>query len=207
MAAQTRCIRCGNPVQGMTQFCEVCLAQQEQTSFAQASAPVSTGSRACPRCGSAVEAGAEFCGNCGTRMSAAGQAAGSAALGVSYAGFWMRLVAFIIDGIILNVIGIIVGLIAGSVAIQLVLGILIGAAYNVGFWLANDGATPGKMALGIKVQMENGEPLDVGPAVLRWVGYYVSALILLIGFIMIAFTPQKRGLHDYIAGTVVVRTR
>lgn len=55
--------------------------------------------------------------------------------------------------------------------------------------------------------MVNGESLELGPAVLRYLGYFASTLLLGIGYLMVAFTPQKRGLHDYIAGTVVVRAR
>jgi len=164
----------------------------------------------CPVCGATLTAGAQFCGNCGIQLSPAGPAVPAAAAsvaGAEYAGFWMRLIAFIIDAIILNVIAYLISLIIEGTGARLLVGVLIGIVYDVGFWVANDGATPGKMAMGIKVQMANGEPIDVGPALLRYVGYYVSTFVLLIGFIMIASTPQKRGLHDYIASTVVVRTR
>ena len=167
----------------------------------------------CPVCGAALTPGAQFCGNCGTRLTPGGTpapaapAAGVPTAGVEYAGFWIRFVGFIIDSIILTVIEIPISLIVDGIGARFLIGLLVGIVYHVGFWVANDGATPGKMAMGIKVQMANGEPIDVGPALLRYVGLYISALILLIGYIMIAFTPQKRGLHDYIAGTVVVKTR
>lgn len=164
----------------------------------------------CPVCGAALTAGAQFCGNCGTRLSPAGPAAataGAPAVDFEYAGFWMRLVAFIVDSVILTVIEFPITIIIEGIGARFLIGLLVGIVYHVGFWVANDGATPGKMAMGIKVQMASGGPIDVGPALLRYVGYYVSAFILLIGYIMIAFTPQKRGLHDYIAGTVVVKTR
>jgi uncharacterized RDD family membrane protein YckC len=169
----------------------------------------------CPVCGAALTAGAQFCGNCGTRLTpgrpaapaVGGPAAGVPGATVVYAGFWIRFVAFIIDSIILTVIQIPISLIIEGTGVLLLMGLLVGIVYDVGFWVANDGATPGKMALGIKVQMTNGDPIDVGPALLRYLGYYVSAFVLLIGYIMIGFTPQKRGLHDYIAGTVVVKTR
>jgi len=207
MAAQTRCIRCGKPVEGLTQFCVDCLAQQREQTPLGSPIPPTARPAGCPRCGTPVPDGAAFCGYCGAPVSGAGPGAAGIVAGVEYAGFWMRFAAFIIDAIILNVIGLVVGLIADDFGARLALGVLIGAAYDIGFWVAADGATPGKMALGIKVRMENGDPIDVGRAFLRWIGYYVSAFILLIGFIMIAFTPQKRGLHDYIAGTVVVKAR
>lgn len=67
------------------------------------------------------------------------------------------------------------------------------------------GATPGKMALSMEIVMADGRPLTTSAAVLRYIGYIVNVATLGIGYLMIAFTPQKRGLHDYIAGTVVVR--
>ena len=160
----------------------------------------------CPNCGAVLALGAEFCGNCGTRASGSATAAG-AAVGGEYAGFWIRLVAFIIDAIILMVPNGIIEVAIDSTLAQLVLRLLVSALYFVGFWVLNEGATPGKMALGLKVQRTDGGAMEAGPALLRWIGYYVSAIILLIGFIMVAFTPRKQGLHDYIAGTVVVRTR
>jgi uncharacterized RDD family membrane protein YckC len=90
---------------------------------------------------------------------------------------------------------------------RIILGLLIGATYHIGFWVGADGATPGNMALGIRVRMADGGEIEPGAAIIRYIGYYVSAVIFFIGFIMIAFTPQKRGLHDYMAGTVVIKTR
>jgi len=161
----------------------------------------------CPACGAALTAGAQFCGSCGARVSGGGVGPAAGSEGGEYAGFWMRLVSAIIDGIILNIAGYILGLVAGGMALGLLFGLLLGVAYSVGFWVASNGQTPGKMALGIRVATENGAPIDLGRGLLRYLGYWVSAFILLIGFIMIAFTPKKRGLHDYIAGTVVVKTR
>ena len=55
--------------------------------------------------------------------------------------------------------------------------------------------------------MADGSPITPGAAVLRYIGTYISRLILFIGYIMVAFDPQKRGLHDRIAGTVVTLNR
>jgi len=119
----------------------------------------------------------------------------------------MRFVAAIIDALILLIPYVPIELWVDGTASQLLLRVLIGALYNVGFWVANDGATPGKMVMGMKIVMVDREPIEVGPAFLRWIGYYISFLTLGIGYILIAFTPQKRGLQDYIAGTVVIKTR
>jgi uncharacterized RDD family membrane protein YckC len=119
-------------------------------------------------------------------------------------GFWIRFAAYIIDAIILFIVNIVLALIVGGAA-STVLGLAVGFAYLVGFWTAQ-GATPGMMALGVKITTVGGEPIDFGKALLRYIGYWVSGITLGIGFLMIAFTRQKRGLHDYIAGTVVIKS-
>lgn len=146
----------------------------------------------CPSCGQSAPASARFCPECAQELG-----------GLVYAGFWIRFLASIIDSLILLIPSIVVNVAVAAPASTL-LGIAIGLAYTVGFWTAQ-GATPGKMAVGIKITTVGGEPIDFGKAFLRYIGYWVSAITLGIGFLMIAFTPQKRGLHDYIAGTVVIK--
>lgn len=81
--------------------------------------------------------------------------------------------------------------------------ILLGAAYYAFFW-GMKGATPGKRAVGLMVVAEDGTtPLGLSRATLRVLGYIASALLLGIGFLMIAFGGTA--LHDRIAGTRVVR--
>jgi uncharacterized RDD family membrane protein YckC len=66
------------------------------------------------------------------------------------------------------------------------------------------GATPGKRLLGLGVQADDGtEPIGAARAAVRLFGYGVSAALLGAGFLMVAF--GRRGLHDRIAGTRVVR--
>ena len=65
-------------------------------------------------------------------------------------------------------------------------------------------ATLGKMALGIKVTDLNGNRIGFGKATGRFFGKILSGIILDIGFIMAGFTEKKQGLHDMIAGTLVV---
>ena len=152
------------------------------------------GTAICPSCGQSVPADAGFCSGCGRVLSA-----------VVYAGFWIRFAAYIIDAIILLFVGVVLAIAAGGTT-GAVLQFAVGILYTVGFWTAQ-GATPGKMAVGIEITTVDGEPIDFGRALLRYIGYLASAIILLVGFLMIAFTRQKRGLHDYIAGTVVIKTR
>ncbi len=61
------------------------------------------------------------------------------------------------------------------------------------------------MALGLKIVTAQGGKLTWGKAILRYVGYFVSGIILGIGYLMVFFTENKKGLHDMIAGTRVVK--
>ncbi len=152
------------------------------------------GTLVCPSCGQSVPTAARFCSGCGRARST-----------VVYAGFWIRFAAYIIDAIILFVVGIVLAVWVGGTS-GTALQFAVGLVYTIGFWIA-EGATPGKMAVGIKITTVDGDDIDFGRALLRYVGYIASAIILFIGYLMIAFTGQKRGLHDYIAGTVVIKTR
>ena len=73
------------------------------------------------------------------------------------------------------------------------------------FWLARN-ATPGKMAVGAcVVDAKSREPISVGQAIVRYLGYYVSVFPLCLGLLWVAFDPRKQGFHDKLARTVVVR--
>jgi len=126
-----------------------------------------------------------------------------------YAGFWRRFVAYLLDGIILNIISWILGFILSFLPYWLggVIGIVFAISsivYFPGFWVWQ-GATPGKMMMGVKIVKTDGSPIGIGRAILRYVGYIVSAIIIFIGFFMIAWDSKKQGLHDKIAGTCVVK--
>lgn len=75
--------------------------------------------------------------------------------------------------------------------------------------LANlSGRTLGKWIAGLRIERRDGEALSVGRALLRHlVGYPLTLLTLGLGFLFAAFDPQGRALHDWLAGTVVVRSR
>lgn len=68
-------------------------------------------------------------------------------------------------------------------------------------------ATAGKLFLGLRVRSKNGGNLGFGAAFLRTIGYFISAAPLNLGYITALFTPDNRALHDYIAGSRVVRVR
>jgi uncharacterized RDD family membrane protein YckC len=135
--------------------------------------------------------------------------------------FLPRLLAYLIDAAILTAVSVVImvptaviagllgrrvpilALLLSGVGYLLVLAVCIG--YPVYFW-ANRGATPGKKFLKLRVVRVDGvDPIGYAKAFLRLVGYMASGFILYIGFLMILFTERKQGLHDMIAGTLVVR--
>ena len=76
----------------------------------------------------------------------------------------------------------------------------------IGFW-RYCGATPGKLAVGLKiVDATTGGPPPLGRLVLRFFAYFVSALPLYLGFLWAAFDRRKQGWHDKIARTVVINS-
>ena len=87
---------------------------------------------------------------------------------------------------------------------DLVFFLIVGAVV-VAFW-RYCGATPGKLAVGVKVvDARTGRPPSTHRLVLRFLAYLVSALPLYLGFLWIALDRRKQGWHDKIAGTVVVQ--
>jgi uncharacterized RDD family membrane protein YckC len=133
------------------------------------------------------------------------------------AGFWVRFVALLVDSSLIAVAGVGVSMaslvLPGSAAIKIpvIYGFVTGLslAYLLVFW-AIRGATPGKMVMGLAVVAADtkiGSGIGWGPAILRALGYVASSVIFGIGFLLVAFTSQKQGLHDLIAGTRVLRLR
>jgi uncharacterized RDD family membrane protein YckC len=166
-------------------------------------------------------------------MGPMGMAPGMAVPGAyRYAGFWIRFVALLIDGIILGIVGFIVTFpltllgmggasvltrggddpsaalaalpaIMATAGLSGIIRLVLNLAYEV-YFLTSKGATIGKMALGLKVIRTDGGPISMGLAVGRFFARFVSAIILCIGFIMAGFDPQKRALHDRICNTYVI---
>ncbi|MGB9700099.1 MAG: RDD family protein [Thermodesulfobacteriota bacterium] len=139
------------------------------------------------------------------------------------AGFWLRLMAFAIDGAIIFftfIIFVIIGLIAvemmpgeiREIPLLRLLGIILPALFPLGCLLALSyftffhlvwGQTIGKMIFGLRVVQTDGHPLSTGRALLRAVAYFLSAFPLGLGFLWVGFSSKKRSWHDWIAGTVV----
>ncbi|SRR6266849_750090 len=144
--------------------------------------------------------------------------------GVGYGGFWIRVVAFIIDGIILRVVVAPVGMIFGGLGTAgMMSGIphaglrILGGGITIillifGSWLyeafmesSSYQATLGKMIFGMKVTDLNGNRISFERATGRHFAKWLSTMIFGIGYIMVGFTERKQGLHDLLAGTLVRR--
>jgi len=124
-----------------------------------------------------------------------------------YAGFWIRLLAYIIDAVILGAITFPLVQVLQSMGIAEnstnVLSIAISWMYFAVFESSGWMGSPGKKALGLIVTDEQGMRLSVGRATRRYFAKILSGLLLGIGFFMIAFTDRKQGLHDKIFHTLV----
>jgi uncharacterized RDD family membrane protein YckC len=68
------------------------------------------------------------------------------------------------------------------------------------------GTTIGGLVCNLKVVRLDGQPIDWSTSIVRALGCFLSTLILFLGFIWIAFDPNRQAWHDKIAGTVVVRS-
>jgi uncharacterized RDD family membrane protein YckC len=120
------------------------------------------------------------------------------------ADFFVRLVAAIIDGIILIIPQMILRLVLGQ-AIGSLIGLGIGVAYSYYFWTTS-GQTPGKMAMSLKVvSAETGGLLEPSAALLRYVGYIVSSIPIGLGFLWVLWDPKHDAWHDKIAKTKVIK--
>jgi uncharacterized RDD family membrane protein YckC len=136
------------------------------------------------------------------------------------AGFWVRLLALVLDAALVGLVIVVIGVallfipdIVPRAILQIAFAAIASAlsiAYPLVFW-ATQGATPGKKFLGLTVvtpaTRSTAGGIGWGPAILRSIGYLLSGALLGFGFLLVAFTSQKQGLHDLIASTRVVRVR
>jgi uncharacterized RDD family membrane protein YckC len=212
----------------------------------------------CSKCGVNLTAGVAFCGSCGTPTGTPAAAIASPATlpayvggssrapyadpaglavsrGFSYAGFWLRVVAALIDGVIMGIAGgvlfvplfiltgagahldglaerhgrpdpaLIVGLI-GMILVFAGVSLLIQWLYHAYLESGEMQATWGKQALGLYVTDLLGNPTTFGRASGRFFAKIVTGMIPLgIGYIMAGFTERKQALHDMIASCLVLR--
>ena len=187
----------------------------------------------CPRCPTVNESGSLYCYSCGFPLDEAQpqQSQSTSDYAPQYdisensqdgrpAGFWIRLIAFVVDNVILFVLALVIASGLGiSVAdwwtetttsealcyfgafdwINLALGVTYFSVL-VAAW----STTLGKLLFGLTVVRNDGSKIGIGRAFVRYLLYTISLFIFGIGFLMIAFRRDKRGLHDLICDTKVV---
>lgn len=120
------------------------------------------------------------------------------------ANFGRRFVAYLIDVILIGVIGGILVAIFGT-GVGYGLDILIGIAYFAYLEGGPKGQTLGKMALGIRViDFSSGGPIGYGRGVVRYLARILSALVIFLGYLWMLWDKEKQTWHDKIAKTVVV---
>lgn len=201
----------------------------------------------CSRCGQTIHSSSSQCPACGSPTGIVGTTPVLAtrtvlparyvgtAVRVSYAGFWLRLVAWAIDeallgGFVLVILGRLISLarLGGSfgdnfepiddmsdwyAALGFGVMLLVFLAFIVASWLYHAlmesspwQGTIGKRALGIVVTDMSGSPINFGRASGRYFGRLVSSMIPLgVGYALAGFTAQKQALHDLISSCLVLR--
>jgi uncharacterized RDD family membrane protein YckC len=198
-----------------TKFCPNCGAVVETsllTSTAAVESRPAAPSLPCGHCGSKIPAGVKFCPACGAIVDIPPPPPGGPAAPpppfetarAAYGGFWIRVAAALIDGVVLNVALIPFYLVLtpfGGGIVEFAAGWLYPALMEC----SSRQATLGKMACGLKVTDMEGRRISFGRAAARNLAMFISAIAFCVGFIMVGLTQKKQGLHDVIAGTLVVR--
>jgi len=135
-----------------------------------------------------------------------------------YSGFWIRVLASLIDTVWLLILTFGLGwMIYGAIYFEstsfsegyadLFITYVLPFLITLIFW-SYKSATPGKMLLGMKiVDAKTLGKASNGKLALRYLGYYISALVLGLGFFWVGWDPKKQGWHDKIAGTLVVKSK
>jgi len=218
-SANKYCRHCGTLLPASAFFCPRCGTKQSM--FAAAD------NKICAGCRAVNEVSSQFCYKCGLKLP---EQTGTLR-NVEYGGFRFRFGACFIDGLIIGVVTAVFTVAWLVWAINLsdspaykyaedatvtrmtvgflltLLGVvLVQILYNtiaVGKW----GKTVGKMAVGLKVVKADGEKVSYRRALGRALAYHLNGFTLGLTYFMIPFTPKKRSLHDYIADTIVVKTR
>ena len=132
---------------------------------------------------------------------------------VAYAGFLRRLLAHLIDMLVIGAVGVTLGALVIAVAPDNFTALAnvapvtaaIGWAYYVLFESSPARGTLGKIALNLFVGDVHGDPISYPRAAFRYFFKIFSTLLLGLGWFMAAFTPRKQALHDVMAGTLVLR--
>lgn len=214
------CPNCFTTTQPDAQFCSRCgtaLSEDAPPTIGPTATDPAPPPIPCPRCQAVNDPGSRHCYSCGLPLEGdrvrlpATVPLGEGRMGAP-AGFWVRVVASVVDAIIVTaVIAALVALIwsenyfaNADLSWGDLLGILLEGLYStvaVAAWRT----TVGKRLLGMYVVRSDGARVGVGRALGRYLAFYLSAALLGFGFLMVAFRRDKRALHDLICDTRVVR--
>jgi uncharacterized RDD family membrane protein YckC len=149
---------------------------------------------------------------------------------VEYAGFGIRLLAWLVDFLVLLFLSFITALISGFfIAFILVyvsivstdssivtflrdfvpgfIGFSVNLLYFTLFWSSKFQGTPGKILLGLKIVDVNGNKISYSTALIRYISTFISSLLLGIGYLLIIFDGKKQALHDKLASTYVIKVK
>ena len=146
--------------------------------------------------------------------------------GVEFAGYGARLIAYIIDGLILGVVISVLSIVLLAILAMSVSNdnevstigvittvvwtgviIIVSFLYFPYFWQKN-GRTPGMSVFGIRVVRDaDGGPVGWGSAILRYIGFFIDSIVfgIPIGFLWVFFDKRRRAWHDLIGSTVVIK--
>jgi len=167
----------------------------------------------CPHCGKQTNDTAQYCEHCGRELQLPKAEQPPHApdslnvFPVQYAGFWRRVMAAIVDGLIISIVTapFTWNFDYDLYSFSFGLGTLIHWLYFALFESSFRQATLGKIVMNIVVTDEHYRRISFARATGRHFAKYISAILLTIGFIMAAFTEKKQALHDILADTLVVQ--
>ena len=223
-AVAYQCLSCQSVYTPGSRFCATCgtsLQEPASDSLPPDYAHTASGLLACPRCQSSNQPDATYCYSCGFPQEGAIHIAEARFPGVpAYTqarpgGFWIRLMAILIDFILLALVFKIISQFIsigfasnfwnvfelGSNNLYSLLLALLYFTLSLGVWAT----TAAKRLFGLHVVRTDGSKVGLGRALARFFASYLSLQILGIGFLMVAFRRDKRGLHDLICDTVVIQ--
>lgn len=230
-----RCPACQTPYDPGSRFCSLCgrslpeavqssesaqkvefehpLQAEPQVPLGQPSEPA-PGSLSCPRCHQNNTSDADYCFACGMPLEGPSGTASSVVAPVALgseklAGFWERLVAYLVDNVLITVASAIT---YGAFSLDPSGGLepqhwmaLISLVYFTPL-IAIRATTIGKSFLGVYVVRTDGSRVGLGRAFFRTLATFLSGIILGLGFLQAAFREDKRALHDLICDTKVIKS-
>ncbi len=207
------CNKCGYPLHSDVTDNPIAGEQSPSTTIAISAHKI------CSGCQTANNATAKYCYRCGLLLPM--ETEQEAAVTEALAGFWIRLAAYIIDSIALYAVDYLINLglhlsvdpTQGLAVfddpklwISQAISFVLYATYFT-FCTGKWGQTLGKRATGVKVVRTDGSSVSYLRSLARYLASILSGLTLGIGYLMIAFSANKRGLHDLICGTKVIKIR